>query len=172
MGPKEAKSLAIRYLLIIAAALLGSYLYYALLPITIYPVYFILNLFYSTSIIGNLLVFDGKEIEIIRACVGASAISLLLILNLATPSIKMARRASLALASILLFLAFNWTRIIILDYLYLEDYLLFGQMHLFSWYFASTVAVALIWIFCARCFNIKDIPFWSDVSYLLKKSRK
>lgn len=170
----DRHDIIIRYLLILLSALFGGYLYYIFLPMTLYPVYLVLKLAYpaSASISGNILLIQGKEIEIIRACVGGSAFLLLLMLNLATPYIKWARRLGLFIFSAFFFLMFNWVRILLLSWLYLNDSIAFNSIHLFSWYFASTVAVFLIWLISVKAFSAKGAPFISDLKYLHSTAKK
>ena len=165
------KDIVSRYLGLLAAILVGNLLYSALLPLTLYPVYIYLKIFFPVIIQGNSLVSADKSIEIVRACIGTSAVLLLLALNLATPSIKSIRRVYLFLYGLTLFLLFNWARIFLLSVLYLKESFIFNQIHIATWYFGSTVAVVAIWLVSIKIFKIKETPFISDAVYLAKKIR-
>ena len=100
----HTKDLLLRYSSIIGLIILSPFLYYLLLPITIFPIFLALKPFFSIILSGDSIFSGEKTIEIIRACMGASAIVLLLALNLATPKIIAKTRVRLALSSLILFL--------------------------------------------------------------------
>lgn len=163
------RDIVLRYLGLTAAIILSGLFYYLLLPITLYPVYTLLKIFFPVIIQGSSIIYTDRSIEIIRACVGTSAIMLLLALNLATPAIKPIKRARIFISGLTLFLLFNWARIFLLSILYLRDSVAFDQIHLVTWYFGSTVAVVIIWLVSIKAFKIKEMPFISDAVYLIKK---
>lgn len=168
----KVKDLMIRYGLMIILALLIPFYQLVLLPLTIYPVHLMLSMFYDITLIESSLFTEHVRIDIITACIGVAAVFLLMLLNLATPSIKLKKRFKLFLITLAAFLVFNWLRIFILSVLFIEGAILFNQLHIFSWYVVSTLAVALIWIITTKYFNIKDIPLLSDIEYLRKHIKK
>lgn len=161
----------LRYILIILVALPNLYLFYLIFtPLTLYPLYFIFNLFIETSLENNILFINGFSIEIIKACVAGSAYYLLFVLNMSIPNIKLKKRAQMILYSFLLLLFFNILRIVILSFILFSGSSYFEVTHRFFWYFMSTVLVILIWFTEVKIFKIKDIPIYSDLSFLFKKS--
>lgn len=164
----KVKDLMVRYGLMIALALLIPFYQLVLLPLTIYPVHLMLSLFYDVTLIGSSLLTEHVRIDIITACIGVAAVFLLILLNLATPSIKWNKRFKIFLITLAIFLVFNWLRIFLLAVLFIEGAILFNQLHIFSWYVISTLAVALIWLLTAKFFSIKAIPLLSDLEFLKK----
>ncbi|MFC1685974.1 pacearchaeosortase [Nanoarchaeota archaeon] len=159
----QIKDIVVRYGVMIVLALLIPFYQLVLLPLTLYPTYFLLDLFYEVTLISNSFIIEQFKIEIIPACVGVSAFFLLFILNFATPSIKWKKRIKLFLFSAGLFLLFNWLRIFLLSVLFISGFVLFDQIHLFTWYFVSTIAVIAIWFISIKTFKIKKAPFLSDI---------
>ncbi len=168
---KKIKDILLRYSLIFLALIASPLLYLLLSPATIYPVYFILKIFYPIILQGTALIMGDKQIELIKACLGVSAMALLIILNLATPSIKFRRRLKLFIWTISAFLVFNWLRIILLSHLFLQDFVAFNQIHLFTWYFVSTLAVVIIWIGSVKMLKIREMPFLSDFKEIYRSNR-
>jgi len=161
---KISRGIIIRYALIIIIAFLFPLVYLIFTPLTLYPVYWILGVFYSTSIEKTALVINGSFINLIQACIAGSAYFLLVLLNLSTPNIK--KRAKALAFGLGSFLAANIIRIIVLTALFLSNFAYFVQAHLISWYFLTAIFVILIWIATIKIFNIKEIPFYSDFKYL------
>jgi exosortase/archaeosortase family protein len=161
----------LRYILIILVALPNLYIFYLIFtPLTLYPLYFLFNLFIKTSLENNILFINGFAIEIIKACVAGSAYYLLFILNMSVPNIKLRKRAQMIIYSFALFLFLNILRIIILSLVLFSGSSYFDITHKFFWYFVSTLLVVLIWFAEVKIFNIKDIPIYSDLKFLFKKS--
>jgi exosortase/archaeosortase family protein len=160
----------LRYAILILIALPNLYLFYFLFtPLTIYPVYFILNLFFEVSLENNLISSPGFSIQIIQACVAGSAYYLLTILNLSTPNIKFKRRTKILIQSLLILLVINIIRIASLTFClnYLPNY--FDISHKIFWLLGSTIFVVLIWFFEVKLYKIKEIPFYSDLKFLQSK---
>ncbi|GAF92595.1 unnamed protein product, partial [marine sediment metagenome] len=103
---KQFTDILIRYIILLIIALPNLWLFYFVFtPLTIYPVYFLLNLFFDSSLIGNVvLVEDCFPIELIGACIAGSAYYLLLILNLSTPKIKFQKRVNMIFLSFIFLL--------------------------------------------------------------------
>jgi len=170
---KRLCAIFLRYLILIATAFPNLYLFYKVLtPLTLYPVYFLINLFFDASLIGEKILFEGLNIELIKACIAGSAYYLLLILNLSTPDIKIAKRFKLIFFSFAFFLFFNILRIFFLSVLLKLNPAIFDSVHKLLWYFISTIFVVGIWFFSIRIFKIKRIPFYSDIKYFLAQRNK
>lgn len=162
---KHIYSLIIRYLLLVASAYSNLAIFYIIFsPLTIYPVFFLLSLFFNASLSSNIISIANFNIYLIDACIAGSAYYLLLILNLSTPNIK--KRISAILFSFASFLIINILRIFIFSILFVNSFSLFFPLHLFFWYFLSIVIVVIIWFAEVRLFKIKNIPFFTDISFL------
>jgi len=170
---KKLLSLILRYLFLLIIAIPNLWLLYTIFtPLTIYPVYYLLNLFFDVSLKGNLLIVSGIKIRIIEACVAGSAYYLLSILNFSIPDIK--KRVYVLAFSFLSFLAINILRIILFAIILLYYPSLFFLTHMLFWYILSTLLVVLLWFFTIWLFKIRDIPFYTDLNFLysLTKSKK
>ncbi len=164
-------SIIIRYLVLILLGLPFIGLFYLVFSsLTVYPVYWILEIFYSVTKIGNTLFVNHVPIEIIEACIAGSAYYLFFILNLSTPNIKIKRRIKILLIALISFLIINILRIVILSIMFLSASLWFDFTHELFWYLLSTVFVIVIWFILVRTYKIKEIPFYSDIISLYKKS--
>lgn len=162
---KQLFALMLRYLFLLVLAFLNiSPIYFIFTPLTIYPVYFILSLFFDVSLSGNLLFVSGIKIRLIESCIAGSAYYLLLMLNFSIPNIK--KRAYAIAFSIFAFLAINIIRIIIFALILLYYPSLFILTHMFFWYVLSTLLVVFIWFFTIRIFKIKGMPFYDDIKFI------
>ncbi len=170
--PKQFISLIIRYAILVIVAIPNLWLFYFIFtPLTIYPVYFLLNLFFDAYLITTtILINDLFPIELIPACIAGSAYFLLLILNLATPNINTKKRLSMIAFSFLALLILNILRIFLLSLVFISQSVLFDIAHKFFWYIVSIVFVVAIWFIEIRIFKIKQIPFYSDIKFLFKNS--
>ena len=169
-GKKNLRILA-RYIILLAVAVLGvSLFHFIFLPLTKYPVFYFLDIFFDALLVGNAIFINNVTIEIAGACVAGSAYFLLLILNLGTPNINPDKRIKMILYGFGIFLVVNIIRIIFLSFLFLNSSPYFDFLHKFLWYFGSTVLVVGIWFFEVKIFRLKDIPFYSDLRYLYRKS--
>ena len=168
---KEVYDIIIRYAIILLIALPNLWLFYFIFtPLTIYPIYFLLNLFYDTSLIGNTLIISDYVIEIIEACVAGSAYYLLLILNLSVSAIKIKKRLSMIFLSFLSLLIINILRIFLLSLFLFSDSPWFFITHKLFWYLLSIVMVIGIWFAEVKLFKIKEVPFYSDMKFLFEHS--
>jgi hypothetical protein len=68
------------------------------------------------------------------------------------------------------FLIINILRIFILSLFAISGSSLFDITHWFLWYLVSTVFVVGIWFAEVKFFKIREIPFYSDIKSLYKKS--
>jgi hypothetical protein len=66
------------------------------------------------------------------------------------------------------FLIINILRIFFIGVMFIENFSYAEFAHIFFWYFGSIFMVILIWFVEVKIFRIKDIPFYTDVKYLIK----
>jgi exosortase/archaeosortase family protein len=163
----------IRYLILLVIGIIGTTFFYFIFSfLTIQPVYFLLSLFFNPSLVSNIIIINNLPIEIIGACIAGSAYYLLLILNLSIPNIKSAKRILMFLFSFSILLILNILRIFLLSVMYVSQVSFFDITHKLFWYVGSIVFVVGIWFLTVSLFKIKEIPFYSDIKFLLKKSKK
>ncbi len=162
----------LRYLVLVLIALPGLFIFYFIFtPLTIYPVYFLLGLFFDVIILSKInILVNNIPIELISACIAGAAYYLLLVLNLSTPKIKLKKRVYAILFSFAAFLILNILRIFILSFLAVTGFSYFNATHTISWYGLSTIIVVGIWFAEVKIYKIKKIPFYSDIKFLYKKS--
>ena len=164
--------IVIRYLILILIALPGLFIFYFIFtPLTVYPVYFLLDLFFDAVLLSktNILV-NNLPIELISACIAGAAYYLLLVLNLSTPKIKLKTRINAIIFSFVAFLVLNILRIFVLSSLAIKGFAYFNVTHTVFWYGFSTIIVVAIWFAEVKIYKIKEIPFYSDLRFLYKKS--
>lgn len=160
-------SFLMRYGILIIFGILLSLFYKTLFPLTIWPSFLLLNLFYKAAVMGNSIIVNGFTIEIINACIAGSAYYLLLILNLTT-KMKTRQRVYSLLFSFLSLLVLNILRIFFLSILFVEKFAFFDITHKLFWYLLSVVFVVGIWFLTCWLFKIKNIPVYSDIKELYK----
>ena len=164
-------SILIRYLILLGLMFSLPLIYKILTPLTIYPTIFLLKLFYQVSYLNSMIILNSKTIiYIIPACIAGSAYLLLLILNLSLP-MSLKKRIRTILFSLTLLLSLNILRIFSLTILYDNSFRFFDITHKLFWYGLSTLFVILIWFYTVKKFNIKEIPIYTDIKYLSKKSK-
>ncbi|MBI3622835.1 pacearchaeosortase [Candidatus Pacearchaeota archaeon] len=167
---KVILSLFSRYVFLALIAVFAfDFIYTIFRPLTIFPVYYLLRIFFNASLNHNII-FIGIPIEIIDACIAGSAYFLLLFLNLSIPKIKFSKRVKLILFSFLVLLLINIFRIFLLSLLAASGSSLFDIAHKFFWYSLSIIFVVGIWFFEVKLFKIKQIPVYSDLQPLYKMS--
>lgn len=171
---QKTKDIILRYILLLIVSIPGFYFFqWIFQPLTEYPVYWILNFIYGATLDGSTVLIEGVlPIEIVGACVAGSAYLLFLILNLSTPNIGYLKRLKLLGVAFGSFLIINILRILVLSFMIVAESSSFDFVHSFFWYFLSTIFVVGVWFFEVKKFNIKDVPFYSDIRFLLKHSRK
>ncbi len=169
---KQFIDILARYLILIIVALPHLWIFYFLFaPLTIYPVYFLLNLFFNSSLIGEVvLVEDCFPVEMVGACIAGSAYYLLLMLNLSTPKIKFHKRINLIFLSFASLLLVNILRIFLLSLIFISGSPWYDAAHKLFWYSLSILFVVGIWFAGVKYFKIKEIPFYSDIRFLYKNS--
>jgi len=175
MKTKEALDLGIRYSLLVIFGIFLEVFYFVFRPLTIYSVYFILNLIYGAGVFESSVILFGERvftIQIIDACVAGSAYYLLLILNLTTP-INFDKRVKSLLFLISGFLILNIIRIVIFSVLFVNGFEYFDLAHRVVWYAGSTIIVIVIWFVNVKVFKIREIPVYGDIKKIFKDvSRK
>jgi exosortase/archaeosortase family protein len=169
---KDFLNILLRYFILILVALPGLFIFYFIFtPLTVHPVYFLLGLFFDVAILSktNILV-NNLPIELISACIAGAAYYLLLVLNLSTPKIKLKKRIHAIIFSLIAFLILNILRIFVLSSLAVTGFAYFNVTHTVFWYGFSTIIVVGIWFAEVKIYRIKEIPFYSDIKFLYKKS--
>ena len=163
----------IRYLALLILMFSTPIIYSIFFPLTLYPVVFLLKIFTNVSLEANNMLILGNNtfIQIVPACIAASAYLLLLMLNLAVPMKGKIRIYSILLSfSILLIL--NILRIIVLSLLYQNNFIFFDFTHKLFWYGLSTIFVVAIWFSIVKIFKIKGIPIYSDLKFIYTQIKK
>ena len=173
MNSKQAYYLLSRYLILIILGLFFNIFYLIFTPLTIYPSYFILSIFYPSIklLSSNILSFGIIQAKLITACIAGAAYYLLLILNLTT-SMKNKTRIKSILFILLAFLILNILRIVVFSALLFNSYLYFDFTHLFFWYFGSTILIVFIWFANVKLFKINSIPVYTDFKNILKEIKR
>ncbi len=164
--------LLLRYFAVLFLGLGNLYLFYkAFTPLTIYPVYWILSLFYQVDISGIDLYIGIYNIKFIEACIAGAAYYLLVILNFSTP-MKLKKRIYSLLFVFSMFLLLNIIRIIVLSVLFINNAAFFDITHKLFWYAMSTAFVVAIWFTNVILFKIKEVPVYSDVMKIKSMIKK
>jgi len=168
---KNIFDLITRYIILVLIAFPNLFIFYFIFtPITVYAIYFLLNIFFQVTLSGNMIGTDCFSIKIIDACVAGSAYYLLFVLNFSTSKINLKKRINILASSFAIFLTANVLRIFFLAILASYGSSYFDQAHLFFWYFVSVFLVVGIWFFEVKYFKIKQIPFYSDIKSVIKLS--
>lgn len=160
--------------MIIAILALAFPLFYILFrPLTVFPVFGILKMFYSVSLNGlESLIIAGHEIIFIDACIAGSAYVLLFLLNALTRGISFKKRVLVFVFDSLILLVLNIARLILLISLLAQGSAAFDFTHKAFWYVLSTFFVVAIWFFSVWIFKIRAIPFISDVKFLIEQKKQ
>lgn len=154
------------FLLVISLFILSESFAKFILLVTIYPVHWILGLFFQNFVVRDLILVGNISVELIPACLAISAYLLLISLNFLVP-MKPLKRILVLLFSCLLLLIANIIRIFILTLFVLQDSIYYDIIHKFIWYFLSTILVIGIWFLTAYLFKIKEIPLYSDIKKIM-----
>lgn len=128
---------------------------------------------YNPVLVADSLIIGKDTLMFVPACIATSAYYLLAILILFTKDINFKRMLKIFVFGALVIFVANILRIDMLIIAFIEfgvDF--FNKLHLLLWKFLSTIFVVVLWIFLAKKFKIKTIPFYSDLKYLMKKSKK
>ncbi|MCR4327161.1 MAG: pacearchaeosortase [Nanoarchaeota archaeon] len=168
---KKGLEILFRYLFVLFISFFAiEVIYDIFLPLTKYPVFYFLDIFFEAFLILDSIIIGDYTLEIFGACVASSAYFLFFILNLATPGIEISKRVKMILFSFLVFLVINIIRIIFLGVLFVNASPYFDFFHKLLWYAGSTVLVVGVWFFEVKFFKIKEIPFYTDLKYLYNHS--
>ena len=168
---KKFFNIVIRYFILALIAIPGFDLFYMIfLPLTKYPVFYLLSIFNNPVILGNTIFILDKSIEIVGACVAGSAYYFLLILNLSTANIIYLKRIRMIFFAFIIFLGINIARIFLLSIMYLNDSQFFDFTHKLFWFLGSTLFIVVIWFVQIKNNKIKSIPFYSDLKFIYGKS--
>ena len=170
MNSREGLFSFSRYIIIVLLGLFNLFVFYFIFtPLTIYPVYWILNVFFNASIIpsSKTIILDGVSIYLIGACIAGAAYYLLTILNLSTP-MPIKKRMQSIIFLFITFLILNILRIVVFSVLYLSGYSSFNLAHEITWYFGSTILLVIVWFLSIYIFKIKAIPIYTDVKNIIK----
>jgi len=171
---KPVTDILLRYTIAVIVAILTLSIplfYFIFKPLTIWPTFAILDLFYETIAQGNNIIVNGIAIEIIDACIAGSAFLLLFLLNIITRELSFKKRAYIFIFDSILLLLLNIFRLVFLIILLINHALFFDFVHKTFWYVLSTLFVVLIWILGVKIFKIKTIPFFSDLKFLLRNRK-
>jgi exosortase/archaeosortase family protein len=167
----EFRDIIIRYLILVLLPLGSLWIFYFIFtPLTIYPLFFLFDFFFSATLSGTVIYVNSVPVEMISACIAGSAYYLLLIFNLSTPGIMLFRRLKMIFFSFLIFLVANIIRIFFLTRIYMDSSRFFDTLHQILWYAGSTVLIIAIWFFQVKLYRIREIPFYSDIKFLYKHS--
>jgi exosortase/archaeosortase family protein len=160
----------LRYLFLVLIAIPNLFLFYKIFtPLTVYPVYFLLNLFFNASLNNTSIFINNLEISLINACIAGAGYYLLTILGFSIP-MKYRKRIKLILLGFGMFLALNIVRIFVLSIMAIYGFSYFDITHKLLWYVLSTVFVVGIWFLNIKILNIKEIPFYEDLKVLYSQS--
>lgn len=163
----------LRYILLLAFMFSLPIIYKIFTPLTIYPLVFLLGLFFkNVALTGSLITINYQTfISIIPACIAGSAYLLLLILNLSVPMDYKKRISSLIFSAVFL-LFLNIVRLLLLSLLYSSGSPMFDFTHKLFWYLLSTIFVVAIWLITCKVFKIKEIPVYTDISFMIRTIKK
>ena len=166
---KELNSLLGIFTRYIIALVLGLNLWIfdsVFLPLTFYPIIFILKLFFDISYLIPYIIIDKYAINLVSACIAGSAYYLLAVLVLITRGIDIKKRLKMILFAFSTFFIVNIIRIIVLSVLFINEFNLFDLAHKVTWYGLSAIFVFFVWLLTIKIFKIKTIPFYSDFLYI------
>ncbi len=173
MDNKEVYGLIARYFILILIAFPNLYFFYSLFtPLTVYPLFWILNLLFGASLLpDSIIVFKGFSAQIIPACVAGAAYYLLVVLNLSTP-MDLKKRVYSLLFLVITFLILNLARLVLFAILLQSGFQYFDLAHELVWYFGSTILLVIVWFANVYIFKIKEIPVYSDLRNIFKDIKK
>jgi exosortase/archaeosortase family protein len=147
-GDKKYLNILSRYIILAVLGFSNLIIFYKIFyPLTIYPVNFLFNLIFDSSVIGNTILILNNgcfPIEIVEACVAASAYYLLLIFNMSVPETKVKKRILMVFFAIFTLLAVNILRIFFLGLLYVLQSPLFNVIHTLMWFALSGLLISFI----------------------------
>ncbi len=165
------KILVFRMLFLLAFVWSRDLISFVIMPLTAYASYPFLFLLFNASIYKNIISFGSFSLEIAEACAALEAYILLGMLLLLTKDIGLKNGVKMFFAGSLLILGANILRIILIAFI-LNNFSvnLFSAIHFYLWNFVSGIYVALVWIFLAYRFKVRNIPVYDDLIFLWKNS--
>jgi exosortase/archaeosortase family protein len=168
------KKLAIRLLLLILLTLVAQDILYPILEfLTVKLSYLPLLPLKPVVTEAAKYTIRGQPIEIIPACIALLAYILLAILVLATKDIPLKKAVKMFLFGSFILLLINVIRIDLLVYLLIfAGKNLFESVHLVFWKIISGIVVVLVWVYLTRKYEVKTIPVYSDVKFLIRKIKQ
>lgn len=167
MPKKDIIFMFCRYLFLLIIGINISYLYAIFAPLTIYPVFFILNFLYSSaSLSGNVISFSSSSVVLTEACIAGAAYYFLLLLNMSVQMPIKTRLRSLFFL-ILSFLFLNIIRIVLFSALFNAGFAYFSLAHKLIWHLGSTVLLIALWFINIKAFKINAIPIYTDIKSIV-----
>jgi len=116
-------------------------------PLTIYPAYFIIDLFYNSNLINESIFIENYIIKFIPACIAVLAYALLFFLIVLTKGIGLKKSVKLFVIGSGLILLMNIFRIDLLLFILIEfGDNMFDKVHLLFWNFVSGIIIKS-WIY-------------------------
>ncbi len=167
---KYYKNLGLRLILAVLFVVFYGFYEKILSPLTVYPSYFIIDLFYNANLINGAIFIENYVIKFIPACIAVLAYALLFFLIILTKDINLRKGIKFFFVGALLILTMNILRIDLLLFILIEfGDNMFDKVHLLFWNFVSGIYVALVWIYLIKKYKIKEIPVVSDIKELYKR---
>lgn len=165
-----------RYFVLLLLGLFDLYIFYKIFtPLTVYPVYFLLEALFGAELITKTqIASQGIIIELVEACIAGAAYYFLTILNMTTPMPRNKRAKSLIFL-FSSFLVLNIIRIIVFSILYSNSFIYTDILHKSVWYFGSTILLIIVWFANVKIFHITNIPIYTDfrnlIDYIKRKKK-
>lgn len=168
---KNSIKIIIRTLLILILLIFGSKLIWLTIGYVTKHLAKLSMFYYNVALKENLFIIGKSTFEFIPACNANLAYLLLALLILLTKNINFKKGIKLFVIGSLLILIANVLRMNILVIAEIE----FGSeayetLHMFFWKVLSTIYVAFVWIFLVYKYRIKEIPIYSYLKDIYKKS--
>jgi exosortase/archaeosortase family protein len=169
---KHEYSLIVRTFIAVVVSVFYNYFYFIFTPVTVYGSGFLLSLLgYNVIINGNRLSIGDSSFVFIEACIALAAYYLLFLLVIFTKDLGLKKSLRIFGLGSLLILVMNVIRVDILIILFIEaSERWFETIHMVFWKFLAGIYVALVWIALTRYYKVKEIPIFSDLKELYKKS--
>lgn len=165
-------NLILRIVLALTIKLEWSYLVFS--PATLFSSYWLLSIFgYGVVADFNVgqLIIGETVLNFVEACSAGVAYYLLALIILLTKGIPVKTRIKMFLYGAMIIFFVNLFRVLLLIYILVEyGKYYFDAVHLFFWDIVASVLVVGIWIFLTRKYKITEIPVYSDLKELWKRS--
>src|SRR3989344_3574710 len=142
---RHLNGLILRYFILLIIALFGLPILTKILSfLTIKAVFIILNIFYTTNISEDVIIFN------------------------LTTTMGLKTRIKSIFFLLISFFTINLIRIITIAIIFERGYEYFDLIHNLSWYILSTLMVLSLWFINIYLFKIKSLPVYTDVKEVLK----